>query len=123
MRITGPVVESPDDESDAYFGSRPRPSQVGVWASPQSQPIASRETFLTALARTEERLGGPDGDPVPRPPHWGGYRLYAREVELWVGSDGRAHDRVRWHRELSPAQPGFAGGFRGGAWASARLAP
>ncbi len=119
VRLEGPVTLSPEAESDAYFAGRPRPSQVAAWASAQSRPMATRQALLSELERSEARFGGPDGPPVPRPPHWGGYRLYIERVELWVGSEGRAHDRALWERRLEPGLDGF----RGGAWSVARLQP
>jgi pyridoxamine 5'-phosphate oxidase len=95
-RLEGRVALATDAESDAYFASRPRNAQISAWASDQSEPIASREALLAKLRDTEARFAGTD--PLPRPPHWGGYRLRAERVELWVGSAGRAHDRVRWER-------------------------
>jgi pyridoxamine 5'-phosphate oxidase len=95
-RLEGPVAFATDAESDAYFASRPRNAQISAWASDQSEPIASRHALLEKLRDTEARFASTD--PVPRPPHWGGYRLRAERVELWVGSAGRAHDRVRWER-------------------------
>ena len=118
-RLEGPVLLSPDAESDAYFASRPRPSQVAAWASNQSRPMASRRELLDKLRDTEERFGGPEGPPIPRPPNWGGYRIWLERVELWVGADGRAHDRALWQRTLEPA----ADGFRGGSWTLTRLQP
>jgi pyridoxamine 5'-phosphate oxidase len=98
-RLEGLVELATDAESDAYFASRPRNAQISAWASDQSEPIASREALLAKLRETEARLA--HLDPVPRPPHWGGYRLRADRVELWVGSAGRAHDRVRFERTPS----------------------
>jgi pyridoxamine 5'-phosphate oxidase len=115
-RIEGPVVRSPAAESDAYFASRPRASQISAWASAQSEPIASREALLERLSETERRF---EGAPVPRPPHWGGYRIHADRIELWVGSDGRAHDRVRWTRTLEAA----SASLRAGEWHVERLQP
>jgi pyridoxamine 5'-phosphate oxidase len=107
-RLEGPVAFATDAESDAYFASRPRNAQISAWASDQSEPIASREALLEKLHDTEARFAG-EG-PVPRPPHWGGYRLRAERVELWVGSAGRAHDRVRWERTAA-------------GWTATRLQP
>lgn len=119
-RISGPVVPSPDEESDAYFARRPRLSQIAAWASDQSAPIVDRASLLAKLEERSRRFGGADGDqPIPRPPHWGGYRLYAEAVELWVGSRGRAHDRALWQREVSLRDPSL----RGGPWRSTRLQP
>ncbi|UCE85529.1 MAG: pyridoxamine 5'-phosphate oxidase [Deltaproteobacteria bacterium] len=118
VRIEGPIRRSPDAESDAYFASRPRAAQIAAWASDQSQPIASRAALLERLHAAERRFGA-EGAPVPRPPHWGGYRLHIERIELWVGADGRAHDRALWTRALAPAGEGFAGG----SWSVTRLQP
>ncbi len=119
-RLEGPVVPSPDEESDAYVAGRPRLAQIAAWASEQSESFASRAALLERLAETARRFGGDDaGPPVPRPPHWGGYRLFPERVELWVGSEGRAHDRARWERPLRSEGAGFAGS----PWSLARLQP
>lgn len=119
VRLEGPVAASPEQESDAYFSGRPRTSQIAAWASDQSEPLPSREALLERIARTAERFGGDTGHQVPRPPHWGGYRLFPERVELWVGSEGRAHDRARWDRELQPEGAGWAGA----TWSLTRLQP
>lgn len=116
IRIEGPVVHSPDSESDAYFATRPRPSQIAAWASDQSEPIESRSALLDRLHQCDRRFA--DG-PIPRPPYWGGYRLYCRLVELWVGAEGRAHDRAQWVRALLRQGDGFSGGN----WELSRLQP
>lgn len=123
VRIEGLVVRSPPEESDAYFASRALESRIGAWASAQSEPIASREQLHAAVAATARRLGGGQGTApprVPRPPHWGGYRLWAEAVELWVQGDARIHDRARWTRRLVPL-PG--GEFERGPWSVTRLQP
>ncbi len=121
VRVTGVVVPSPDEESDAYFARRPRASQIAAWASAQSEPLASRAELEARLAETAARFGGQEaGDPVPRPPHWGGYRIVAERVELWVGSEARAHDRVLWRRTLGD-DAGDASGA--GPWSHGRLQP
>jgi pyridoxamine 5'-phosphate oxidase len=97
--VSGSVEHAPDADSDVYWAARPRLSQLSAWASQQSQPISSRAALLARLAAVAERFGGEDANtPVPRPPHWGGYRIVARRVELWVGSPGRFHDRALWTR-------------------------
>jgi pyridoxamine 5'-phosphate oxidase len=113
-RIDGPVRLAPDALSDAYFAGRPRDSQIAAWASRQSAPIASRRALLDEIEAAAERFGGVDaGPPVPRPPHWGGYLLVARRVELWVGCEGRAHDRAEWERVLGdPATATADSGWR-----------
>lgn len=127
VRIEGSVKRSPDAESDAYFASRPWQRRLGAWASEQSAALGSREELLARAMKVIEelRLDVADlmtrGDKVtiPRPPHWGGYRLWARSVELWVGSAGRLHDRARWTRPLTETEEGY----RGGAWKATRLQP
>lgn len=119
VRLEGPVGLSPDAESDAYFASRPRLAQLAAWASAQSEPLESRSALLGQLAATEARFGGSEGPVVPRPGHWGGYRLYPERVELWVGSEGRAHDRALWERSLRADGSGWSGG----PWRCMRLQP
>lgn len=97
VRLRGRVEHLPDDESDAYFATRPRAAQLGAWASDQSSPIADREALELRLAATVERFG--DG-PVPRPPHWGGELLRPDAVELWQGRAARLHDRLRYLRTV-----------------------
>jgi len=119
VRIEGPVLYSPAAESDAYFARRPRLAQISAWASQQSEPIGSRAELLAQHASYGERYGVEDGEPIPRPAHWGGYRLYIERLELWVGSAGRCHDRGLWTRRLEPEEESYAGG----AWQVARLQP
>ncbi len=92
---SGPVAPLPDAESDAYFASRPRDAQLGAWASQQSAVLTDRAALEAALAVVQERF---EGRPVPRPPHWGGYRLAPDEVEFWQGRTARLHDRLRFRR-------------------------
>jgi pyridoxamine 5'-phosphate oxidase len=96
VRLRGPVTDLSDDESDAYFAGRPRPSQVAAWASDQSAPIDDRGALDRAAAAADARFA--DGGPVPRPPHWGGQLLEPEHVELWQGRAARLHDRLRWTR-------------------------
>lgn len=119
VRIEGPVLLSPDADSDAYWASRDRGAQIAATASAQSRPVGSRDAMLSRLRETEDRFGGADGPPVPRPSHWGGYRLWLQHVELWVGAEGRAHDRALWSRSLASGD----GGFETGAWQRMRLQP
>src|SRR5262245_4515508 len=107
VRIEGTVTFSTAEESDAYFRGRPLESRLGASASPQSNVVSGREELERMLA--EFRLQYP-GDEVPRPPHWGGYRLTPEVFEFWQGRPGRLHDRLEYFRV-------------GGAWRLRRLAP
>lgn len=95
VRIVGRTARVSDEESDEYFLSRPRGSQIGAWASPQSEVIESREALERRLKAAQDRFG--EG-PIPRPPHWGGYRLTPTEFEFWLGGMDRLHDRFRYRR-------------------------
>jgi pyridoxamine 5'-phosphate oxidase len=95
IRMEGAVAQTTDDESDAYFASRPRSFQLAAWASPQSDPIAGRQTLTTALAQLEARF---EGQEVARPPHWGGYRVALDRIEFWVHRESRLHDRLLYTR-------------------------
>jgi pyridoxamine 5'-phosphate oxidase len=117
VRVDGLIVKAPESDSDAYFASRAVESRVGAWASQQSEPIASRKALLDAVAEASARFPGTN---VPRPPHWGGYRLWAEAVELWVEGDSRIHDRARWTRKLTPKGPTD---FDATAWVATRLQP
>jgi pyridoxamine 5'-phosphate oxidase len=129
VRIEGQVVKAPAADSDVYFASRAFESRIGAWASQQSQPVASRAELLHAVDEARRRLGVSDRDSgkdtlVPRPPQWGGFRLWAEAVELWVEGDARVHDRARWTRTLTPRGPTIdAGAFETGAWSATRLQP
>jgi pyridoxamine 5'-phosphate oxidase len=115
VRLEGRIVPSPGAESDAYFASRALDSRIGAWASLQSQPLDARRTLLKRVATEAARFG----TDVPRPPHWGGYRLWPEAVELWIEGPFRVHDRARWTRELQPAPDGFLPG----PWQATRLYP
>lgn len=128
VRLEGEVVESPAAESDHYFSRRRWESQLGAWASDQSEPIGSRQAMLDKVAAKMEEMGldldsivhGDEKAPeIARPPHWGGLRLYPRRVELWCGDTGRIHDRAVWTRGMTREGEGFAFG----AWSATRLQP
>ncbi len=111
VRIEGLTAPLDAAESAAYFSVRPRGSQLGAWASPQSEPIETRGALETRYAEIEARYR--DGGAVPCPPHWGGYRLVPDTIEFWQGRASRLHDRVRYRRTKEHA----------GAWVIDRLAP
>jgi pyridoxamine 5'-phosphate oxidase len=137
VRIAGPVTRSPESESDAYYSGRPLASRLSAWASQQSEPLASRDDLKQRLEAVAKRFGVTAEDvrradigtkdandrasamKVPRPPHWGGFRIWARSVELWLGGTGRFHDRARWERDLKPGGEGYVGG----AWRASRIQP
>ena len=112
VRIEGGVERVDAAESGAYFASRPLGARLGAWASPQSEPIASRAALEARFAAVESQYAGA-GDDIPRPPHWGGYRLAPAEIEFWQGRPSRFHDRIRYRRD--PRQSG--------PWIIDRLAP
>lgn len=133
LRVEGPIVKALPAESDAYFATRGWQRRVGAWASEQSEPVASRSRLLDAVRKVETRFGTPDAlapstaaddfsrdVAVPRPPHWGGYRMWAEAVELWVEGEYRIHDRARWTRQLTPAGEHD---FTAGSWTATRLQP
>lgn len=90
VRVEGAVEKVEPSESDAYFATRPRMSQLGAWASLQSQTLQAREDFEARLCEYEREF---DGGEVPRPPHWGGYRVVPRRIEFWYGAEFRLHER------------------------------
>src|SRR5262249_30903593 len=108
VRVEGSIERVSVAESDAYFASRPRGSQLGAIASPQSQPIASRAELEARVAAVAKQHGDA---PLPRPDSWGGYRVVPDMIELWQGQPSRLHDRVRYR--LADA----------GTWTRDRLAP
>jgi len=108
VRVEGVVEKASDEVSTAYFQSRPRSSQVGAWASPQSQAIGSRQELEAREHAVEAEFA--DQNPLPRPPHWGGYVLRPTRVEFWQGRPSRLHDRLVYERE-------------GEGWKISRLAP
>ena len=106
VRVEGRVEPVPAAEADAYFATRPRGSRLAAWASPQSRPLTDRAELERLYAEAAARHPGED---VPRPPHWGGFRLVPDAYELWQHADNRLHDRVRYERD-------------GDGWARVRLA-
>ena len=109
VRVVGEVERLTEAESDAYYAARPRGHRLAAWASDQSRPIESREALEARFAAVVARFA--EGEDVPRPPGWGGYRIVARSVELWAGRPNRLHDRVRCTRGDD------------GAWVPQRLMP
>ncbi len=107
VRVRGAIERLGGAASDEYFATRPRPSQLGAWASPQSRPLRDRAELDARLKDVEERFG--EGG-VARPPHWGGYLVRHEAVEFWQGQVGRLHDRFRYRRE-------------GSGWTIERLGP
>jgi pyridoxamine 5'-phosphate oxidase len=116
VRLEGPILPSPAGESDEYFATRALDSRIGAWASLQSQPLDSRKTLLKRVAVEAARFGAS----VPRPPHWGGFRLWPEVVELWIEGAFRVHDRARWTRHLAPDGDE---GLAPGPWAATRIYP
>jgi len=107
LRVEGSVERARGEDSDAYFQSRPRESQLGAWASPQSRAIASRDELERRFEEFERRFAGRD---VERPASWGGYRLVPEMFEFWSSREHRLHDRLRYERTA-------------GGWRTERLAP
>lgn len=118
VRLEGPVVRSPEAESDAYFATRPLASQINAWSSEQSRPLpdpAALEERAAKIAGTKPADRG-----LPRPDFWGGFRLWLTAVELWVEGRDRFHERVRYERQLD-AHDAYT--FEAGRWTWQRLQP
>ncbi|SDG33520.1 Pyridoxamine 5'-phosphate oxidase [Dyadobacter soli] len=107
VRIEGKIEKTSEEESSEYFAVRPRGSQIGAWASAQSEVIPNREFLEAKTSELEARF---EGQPVPRPPHWGGYRVMPDYVEFWQGRPSRLHDRLAYTKV-------------GGEWRIERLSP
>ncbi len=107
VRIEGTIEKVPESDSDIYFNSRPKGSRIGAWASPQSKEITDRNILDLNYAHYEGEFSGID---IPRPPHWGGYRVMASSIEFWQGRSSRMHDRISFKKN-------------GERWTRARLAP
>ncbi|MEI6582703.1 MAG: pyridoxamine 5'-phosphate oxidase [Chitinophagia bacterium] len=108
VRISGRVEKVSAEESDAYFQSRPEGSRLGAWASPQSKPISGRQVIEDQLASYQHTY---HHHPIPRPPHWGGYRVVPDTIEFWQGRSSRLHDRIQYKLDAA------------GKWEISRLAP
>jgi pyridoxamine 5'-phosphate oxidase len=107
VRVEGDVDQLPEDESDAYFASRPRGHQIGAWASEQSEAVENRDILDQRVTDYADRFEGED---VPRPHSWGGYIVRPQRVEFWQGRPNRVHDRLEFERT-------------GGGWVMRRLQP
>jgi pyridoxamine 5'-phosphate oxidase len=108
IRVDGKVVKISSQESDAYFKTRPRGSQLGAWASEQSEIVPSRDFLEKCIKALEEKY---KGKMIPRPPHWGGFLVIPKSIEFWQGRPNRLHDRLRYVRQSK------------GGWHRERLAP
>lgn len=131
VRLQGPAVASPAAESDAYFATRDWGSQIGAWGSDQSAALASRAALRQQVRQRAKDLGVNVSDDlqaiedssrpaIPRPPHWGGIRVWPERIELWIEGADRIHDRAVWTRTLLPLG---VNDFAPGRWSGMRLQP
>jgi pyridoxamine 5'-phosphate oxidase len=131
VRVEGIAVRSPDEENDAYFATRDWGSRLGAWGSDQSKEIESRDALAAQIRERGIALGLKfDGDtqalaegeipPIERPPHWGGFRLWATAIELWIEGGDRIHDRARWTRDVIRGSNNV---FSTTPWSGCRLQP
>jgi len=126
IRIRGEILQSPDEENDAYFASRHLGSQVGAWASNQSDPVVDRQALDDQFRKILDRFNltnesiTRNEQKIPRPPHWGGYRLWIEEIEFWLNQKDRLHDRLHFRRVLTISSEGIETEKK---WAVKRLQP
>ena len=126
IRIRGEILQSPDEENDAYFASRHLGSQVGAWASNQSDPVVDRQALDDQFRKILDRFNltnesiTRNEQKIPRPPHWGGYRLWVEEIEFWLNQKDRLHDRLHFRRVLTISSEGIETEKK---WAVKRLQP
>jgi len=131
VRLEGEAIRSPADESDAYFATRDWASQLGAWGSDQSSPLESRSALIAQVGKRAMKLGVgaarnwksiavADRPVIPRPPHWGGIRVWPRRIELWIEGTDRIHDRARWDRSLVRSDDDT---YTAGEWTGTRLQP
>jgi pyridoxamine 5'-phosphate oxidase len=118
LRFEGPVLRSPAAESDAYFETRPRASQLNAWASEQSRPLGHSSQMQARLVDRQHEFEALEH--VPRPPSWGGFRIWLAAVELWSEGANRFHERARYERDLAASASGH---FECGSWRQRYLQP
>lgn len=131
IRLEGSAIVSPEEESDAYFATRDTGSQIGAWGSDQSSPLMSRQALKDQVHERARKLGVElseelqvadrgESPRIPRPPHWGGVRIWPTRIELWIEGSDRIHDRAAWTRSLAT---NGEHDFEVGPWTGTRLQP